>query len=84
MRKRIIVNKLPMIHFRPQYSLLFATCCTNLSIEEATKRMNIEGPTGIRNQWTLAEKEELPEGFEGTNPWVCNENTNWKHMYFIC
>ena len=69
--------------FIPHFSLLFATCCTSLSIEEATERMNNTSPTGIKSCWALASKSELPEGLD-SNPWPCNDNPEWQHMYFIC
>lgn len=71
-------------HFVPRFSLLFATCCTNLSVKEATDKMNRTSPTGISSKWKLADKSELPEGFEGDNPWDCNDNPKYKHMYFVC
>jgi len=77
-------KKVNQEHFIPHFDLLFATCCTSLSVEEATERMNNTSPTGIKSRWQLASKNELPEGFEEDNPWPCNDNPEWKHMYFIC
>ena len=71
-------------HFVPNFSLLFATCCTNLSVEDATKRMNSTHPTGIKSRWKLAGRAELPKILKGKNPWPCNDRPDWKHMYFVC
>jgi len=70
-------------HFLPNFSILFATCCTDLSVEDATQRMNSTQPTGIKSRWQLAKKADLPEYLK-KNPWPCDDNPNWKHMYFVC
>ena len=71
------------VRFLPHVDLLFATCCTSLSVKEATTRMNAEVPTGTKSKWVLAKKKELPKAIK-KNPWPCDDNPKWKHMYFIC
>ena len=43
-----------------------AIICTRLPIKEATARLNLESPTGIRSRWTFnskkSEKMPCPDG----------------------
>lgn len=61
--------------------LLHTSVCTNLTIEEATERLNKELPTGISNGWQLHEGD-FADGH--SNSCVCEENTNYKHYLFSC
>ncbi len=38
--------------------LVGAIICTNLPIEEATRRLNMGSPTGISSRWELSEEEK--------------------------
>ncbi len=70
--------------FIPHVSLLFATCCTSLSIEDATNKMNQVSPTGTKSRWQLAGKDSLPEMWGDCNPCPCSDNPEWKHLFYIC
>lgn len=61
------------------WGLVSATVCTSLSVEEATKRLNAELPTGISSRWSIA--EEL--GAEASTPCavVPDQRT---HLLFTC
>ncbi|KKK94562.1 hypothetical protein LCGC14_2681600 [marine sediment metagenome] len=61
--------------------LCCASICTSLPLDETTKRLNSECPTGV-GPW-----EKANEGFRTgeTNPCPCNENPEThKHYLFIC
>lgn len=79
MSEKLVVKE----HFQPRFDLLFATCCTNLSVEEATQRMNEVHPAGTKRGWKLADEEDWPECLT-ENPWACPDNQEHKHMYFTC
>lgn len=60
--------------------LCSASVCTSLSIEEATKRLNIDQPTGIKSQWVA----DLSETFKTGEKNGCNCEQNPKtHRHFL-
>lgn len=61
---------------------LSASVCTDLGIEEATRLLNEENPTGISSRWAWAEGETFADGTP--NPNTCEENGNLKHYLFHC
>lgn len=66
------------------YSVGFisASVCSRLSIEETTKRLNYERPTGITSQWTLSTDKTFatgePQGCQ------CPDHPDNKHYLFTC
>jgi hypothetical protein len=58
----------------------YCKVCTSLTnLEEITKRVNEENPTGVENKWEVA-KENLEE----SNPSPCiSEPKNHKHYLFV-
>jgi len=55
--------------------------CSSLPIEEVTRRLNQEHPTGLSHSWELS--DEYPDG--SPNPSPCNENPKThKHYLFEC
>lgn len=61
--------------------LVCASVCTNLSIREATKRLNIQHPTGISSQWRKS-TDNFSDG--SLNPHFCEQNGGYKHYLFNC
>jgi len=56
--------------------LIDVAICTSLPIDEATKRLNIELPTGIHSQWTFDGEE--------TNKCPCPDDQNKTHYRLFC
>lgn len=61
----------------PMAALLYSRCCTDLSDEEATQRMNLV-PSGTRHGWVL-----VTEG-EATRSASCDEKPGFRHLLFEC
>lgn len=62
--------------------ICFCSVCSRLSLEETTKRVNNENPTGISSNWQLSERN-----FDSgeTNPCACNDYPEThKHYLFEC
>jgi hypothetical protein len=63
--------------------ICYASVCTNLSVAEATKRLNEEHPTGIRPQWKLDDDPSFAGG--KSNPCPCENNPEThRHLLFCC
>lgn len=63
--------------------LCFASVCTSLPLKEATRRLNVEHPTGTRNEWKPSEDATFHSG--EPNPCPCNTNPGThKHYLFVC
>lgn len=60
----------------PMAALLYSRCCTDLSDEEATERMNLV-PSGTRHGWQLVAEEEAPRS-------ACDEKPGFRHLLFEC
>lgn len=52
--------------------LVYAVCCTSLTDEEATARINTESPTGISSRWVVERSEP------------CEDHTTHRHILFSC
>lgn len=66
------------------YSVGFvnASVCTSLSVAEATKRLNLEHPSGCRSKWKKS-KTGFCDGH--TNPCPCNLSPDThRHILFTC
>ena len=65
------------------YSVGFvcASVCTTLSIEEATRRLNIEHSTGV-GPWHLSADPTFASG--SPNPSPCDRGGESKHFLFNC
>ena len=61
---------------------LYASCCTNLSVEEATRLLNAEHPTGIFSPWKLLADPTFSGG--EPNPSPCERYSGCKHYLFSC
>ena len=61
--------------------LVCASVCTNLSIEDAAKRLNLEHPTGISSRWAKAD-EAFSDG--SPNPHSCEKDSRLQHYLFHC
>lgn len=62
--------------------LCYASVCTNLSLEQATKRLNAEHPSGTTQKW---QKSKDPTFHDGSpNPCNCEQGTGKKHWLFDC
>lgn len=75
------MNKLPDFD---AYSvgLIYASVCTSLSLEEATRRLNAEQPTGVQSQWKLA-TEDFASGEK--NGCTCDQAPEThRHLLFTC
>jgi hypothetical protein len=63
--------------------LISASVCTSMSIEEATRQLNIEHPTGINSKWVFSDDPTFATG--ETNPCPCDHSpTTHQHMLFNC
>jgi hypothetical protein len=61
--------------------LVFASVCTSLSIEDATRRLNAESPTGV-GDWMLHDGDFRTGE---SNPCPCDKAPEThKHMLFSC
>lgn len=63
--------------------IVHASVCTSLSVEEATKRLNEQYPTGIQSQWELSKNEHFSCG-EHKNGCDCPDHPDNKHYLFSC
>ena len=61
--------------------IICASVCTNMSVEMATARLNLEEPTG-GHPWFLSEDKKFLQG--GPMPGVCERNPAHKHYLFNC
>ncbi len=67
----------PSIDFEiVRYGLVDAVICTRLPIEEATRRLNSEMPTGISSQWSFDGKKE--------NQSPCSDGQGKTHYRLFC
>jgi len=60
--------------------LCFASVCTSLTNEEATRKLNEEHPTGV-HPWTIHDGD-FANGVK--NPSPCGKNPNNRHILFSC
>jgi hypothetical protein len=59
-----------------------ASVCTSLSLPKATKRLNMESPTGLDNGW---DKKDAPFAGGESNPSQCPDHPEThKHYLFVC
>lgn len=59
-----------------------ASVCTSLSLPEATKRLNMESPTGLDHGWA---KKDATFAGGGPNPCECPDHPEThKHYLFSC
>jgi hypothetical protein len=62
--------------------ILYCSVCSSLPLEETIKRVNIENPTNIDNQWQLAQE---PFRTGEANPHPCEKNPKThQHYLFVC
>ncbi len=62
--------------------ICYASVCTSLSAEEATKKLNVFHPTGTSSQWELSE-HSFATG--EPNPCLCTDSPEThKHYLFSC
>ncbi len=61
--------------------LVCASVCSNLGLEETTKRLNQEHPTGISHGWEFS-KNKFRDGSD--NPHICERDTDCRHYLFNC
>lgn len=62
--------------------ICYASVCTELSLKEATARLNCEQPTGLDHGWHIADE---PFGSGESNPCPCNTHPEThKHYLFAC
>jgi hypothetical protein len=65
------------------HGICAVSVCTNLSPEEAEKRLNEELPTGIESKWKLSEDKTFAGG--QPHPCPCDKNPEThKHYLFNC
>ena len=62
--------------------LVCASVCTDFEIEEATRLLNEEHPTGISSGWAWANEEAFGDGTP--NPHPCEIDDKLKHYLFHC
>lgn len=63
--------------------LCCASVCTSLPIEEATKRLNTEHPTGVTSLWEPSKDPTFSGG--QSNPCPCDQHPDThKHYLFNC
>lgn len=62
---------------------VYCSVCSSLSVEETTRRLNWEYPTGISSRWQLSKDATFRTG--QPNPCPCNEHPDThKHYLFNC
>jgi hypothetical protein len=62
----------------------YASVCTSLPIEEATRRLNAEHPTGIDHGWSLSDDATFADGIH-PNPCPCHlKPDTHTHYLFSC
>lgn len=60
-----------------------ASVCTDLTIQEATEKLNEQAPTGITSSWSLSEDKAFLDGTP--NGGACDqESDKYKHYLFNC
>lgn len=60
-----------------------ASVCSTLSVEEITKRINEEHPTGIQSKWEPSDNKEFKDG--QSNPCACEQYpSTHKHYLYVC
>ena len=62
--------------------LVCASVCSNLPVEEITRRLNAEHSTGISSRWEPSKDETFADGHP--NPCPCNKDARRKHYLFNC
>lgn len=61
---------------------VYASVCTSLSDEEATRRLNAEHPTGIASAWAVSSDATFSGG--QPNPCPCPQYPGNRHVLFSC
>lgn len=61
--------------------ICFASVCTTLSVDDATKELNTRRPSGLHHGWSLS-KESFATG--QSNPCACDQDAARRHMLFNC
>lgn len=64
------------------WGLVAATVCTTLPIEEATRLLNVEVPTGISSPWSPATEDTFANGMP--QPGKCEQDAARMHYLFHC
>lgn len=64
----------------PLAMLCYSRCCTDLSDEDATARMNLV-PSGTRHGWSLVTEDEAGNPL---GPVACDEKPGFRHLLFQC
>jgi hypothetical protein len=59
-----------------------ASVCTSLDDDEATRRMNLEHPTGIGSPWRISEDKQFRTG--EPMPCPCPDAPTHRHVLFNC
>ncbi len=62
--------------------ICYASVCTSLSDEEATRRLNRQFPTGV-SPWAVSENPTFNDGFR-PNPSPCPDAETHRHILFSC
>lgn len=71
------------MNFEPYaVGLCHASVCTSLSVEEATRLLNRNNPTGIESQWKLSDDKNFKSG--EANGFDCPDHPGNKHYLFVC
>ncbi len=65
------------------YGLCYASVCTNLPNEEATRRLNADLPTGISSGWEVSTDATFAGG-DDPNPTPCPDVEGHRHVLFEC
>lgn len=80
-----VVNQSPPFFQAYKVGLVSASICTNLSIEEATDRLNVEHPTGIASRWVWNSEAKTFAGGE-PHPTPCERDpeSGRRHLLFHC
>lgn len=65
------------------YGIVYCSVCSSLSIEETTKRVNKENPTGSELRWQLSKNPTFASGTP--HPCPCHDAPDThKHYLFVC
>ena len=63
--------------------LCCCSVCTDIEdLDELTRRVNEENPTGVESQWSISEDTHFRQG--QPNPCQCEKDSNRKHYLFTC
>lgn len=64
------------------WGLVSASVCTSFPLAEATRRLNLELPTGISSAWAPAAEPRFAGG--EPNPGPCPDRPGFVHYLFHC